>query len=50
MMYLVFHNSHSVFVLIKHAAFNLWSGVFFGGGRGGKQNGKKDTWSQVNQY
>ena len=44
MMYLVFHNSHSVFVLIKHAAFNLRSGVFFwGGGGGGKQNGKKDT-------
>ena len=36
MMYLVFHNSHSVFVLIKHAAFNLGSGVFLwgGGGRG----------------
>ena len=32
MMYLVFHNSHSVFVLIKHAAFNLRSGFFFGGG------------------
>ena len=36
MMYLVFHNSHSVFVLIKHAAFNLRSGVFFGGGGGGE--------------
>ena len=42
MMYLVFHNSHSVFVLIKHAAFNLRSGGFFGGGGGvGNKMGRR---------
>ena len=43
-MYLVFHNSHSVFVLIKHAAFNLRSGGFFlvgGGGGVGNEMGRR---------